>query len=87
MENLPSMSVTVPFVVPFSKMPAPMTGSPLSSMMVPLTVICSVWTVCACSSAARSPAGPEHRRPPDSSRTAMALPLNWMYLVFILVLD
>ena len=35
--NLPSKSVMTPFVVPFSSTFAPMTGSPVASMMTPDT--------------------------------------------------
>ncbi len=37
--KLPSWSETVPLLVPFSRMLAPMTASPPESVMVPLTVI------------------------------------------------
>ena len=35
-EKFPSKSVTVPFVVPFSTTLAPITGSPIASLTVPL---------------------------------------------------
>ena len=38
--NLPSISVTVPFVVPFIITFAPITGSPVGSFTTPVTVIC-----------------------------------------------
>ena len=44
-ENLPSMSVTIPLVVPFSTTLAPIIGSPFASTTTPVTVcicICSV---------------------------------------------
>ena len=38
-ENLPSTSVTAPVFVPLTKTDAPMTGSPISSTTMPLTLL------------------------------------------------
>ena len=43
MENLPSISVIVPFVVPFSTTFAPIMGKPVSSKIVPVIFLPTCW--------------------------------------------
>ena len=51
-ENLPSISVIVPLVLPFTRTFTPMTGSPVWSTTVPVTVMFPVCCTIAISSLA-----------------------------------